>query len=274
MEKRRIRFLGCDVEYLMGWNPRKRGTKTCTKEDLMQLIWLQAGQEDLDHMNAVFLVSKLKKFCTKAPPTLGKRKRLELVENFKWLLRPDETTIPFVAITEAGLVDEDLLKSLCRKHNISNWDKITCEEFVHMLCPNGFRPKKDSTIIIDKDGTGLSRITFNVQDDSFDGWLHNVVLRRLSPGERVLIVKQYDWNNLPPILKELEKSEDRSGSSSSSSSSSNNSFTHRISCTSYVRQPEIDAIIDGEEEDELEMLFNIDEGEDETIQENDDNVLN
>lgn len=141
------------------------------KEDMMRVIWLKAEQEDIDHMSAVFQYYVLQKMQMPTPPILSKKRRRELVENFKALDKSNEGTIPYTDLVDAGLVDQDSMLQMRQEHDINSDGMIDVKEFLTIFCPYGMRAHEGVLQTVDKNGQAMSLVYCQCGDHEFHGWL-------------------------------------------------------------------------------------------------------
>lgn len=161
--------VGCDDGDVC--EKRHKKPTTCTKEDMMRLLWLKATNTDIAAMNNMFVLYKFKKKAVSPLPLLPKKKRRELLENFKDLGQHAQDLVPYTALVDADLVDHDLTLELQAKYDKDKNGLFDFEEFLEMLCPYGYRAHEQVKQAVRKDGMGMRYIVWKGGDCHFRGWL-------------------------------------------------------------------------------------------------------
>lgn len=166
------RLLGMKcVKYLVGSGeeqlPHEEKRRGCTVEDMMRLIWLKAADEDVAFMLNIFKLAALHNKRLPTPKLLPKRKRNELLENFKWLDKENKGIISYNDLVDGGLMDEETADELMTKYDTDGSGDLDGEEFLEMLCPHGYRAHEGSKKVVDTDG---NKITY-VHNNDFTGWM-------------------------------------------------------------------------------------------------------
>lgn len=151
------------VKYLLG----TEGGKACTIEDMMHLIWLKATPEDITVMMRWFREAAYHQKRAPTPPLLPKRKRRELIENFRWINKENKGTISYQDLVDSGLVDSKMADDLMSKYDLDGSNDLDCNEFLELLCPNGYRAHADATQAVDKKGNQLC----HMKNEYFEGWV-------------------------------------------------------------------------------------------------------
>lgn len=178
------------VRYLLGRRPeihlgdnasasrvsRKSSTTKCTRADMMKLIWLKATDHDVDLMNQMFDLHKLQEMRVQTPPLLAKKKRKQLLENFRFLDKENRGVIAYTALVDGGLVDEELMHALRVKYDHHNRGFLDENDFLEMLCPYGCRAHEQVRRMVSTDDKLIQLVTCDVQHlhcgfDSFSAWL-------------------------------------------------------------------------------------------------------
>eukprot|EP00746_Dinoflagellata_sp_MGD_P003167 gnl/MRDRNA2_/MRDRNA2_106158_c0_seq1.p1 gnl/MRDRNA2_/MRDRNA2_106158_c0~~gnl/MRDRNA2_/MRDRNA2_106158_c0_seq1.p1 ORF type:complete len:516 (+),score=101.78 gnl/MRDRNA2_/MRDRNA2_106158_c0_seq1:176-1723(+) len=157
------------VKYLVGSGERDGDAGEgggCTIEDMMKLIWLEAKQEDIHLMLKWFREAAFHQKRVPTPPLLPKRKRRELYENFRWLDRAGTGKITYRDLVDSGLVDEEMAQDLMRKYDTDGSGDLDGEEFLELLCPNGYRAHSGVREAVDAHGAQLTYIS----NSYFTGW--------------------------------------------------------------------------------------------------------
>lgn len=166
------RLLGMKcVKYLVGsggeeaaFEERRKG---CTVEDMMRLIWLKATDEDVAVMLEIFKLAALHNKRLQTPKLLPKRKRHELLENFKWLDKNGKGIISYNDLVDGGLMDEETANELMQKYDTDGSGDLDAQEFLEMLCPHGYRAHQGSQRVMDHEG----RLITHVHKNDFAGWM-------------------------------------------------------------------------------------------------------
>jgi Ca2+-binding EF-hand superfamily protein len=168
------RLLGMKcVKYLVGSGedenklPHEERRRGCTVEDMMRLIWLKSADEDVAVMLEIFKLAALHNKRLPTPKLLPKRKRHELLENFKWLDTNSNGIISYGDLVDGGLMDEETANELMMKYDLDGSGDLDGEEFLEMLCPHGYRAHEGSKKVVDKEG----RLITYVQNNDFTGWM-------------------------------------------------------------------------------------------------------
>jgi len=154
------------VRYLVG---RREDNQVC-REDLIRLLWLRATDADVAAMEALFDLKKLQRAAVEPLPLLSKRRRRELLENFKDLDSQGKGLVPYTELVMAGLADEDMMKELQAKYDKDGNGTLDFEEFLEMLCPYGFRAHSKVKVAITKDGQAMRFATCKCGENMFTGW--------------------------------------------------------------------------------------------------------
>lgn len=161
--KKADRLLGMRcVKFLVG---DKEGA-SCTVQDMMKLIWLKATPSDIAAMLEVFREAAFHQKRIPTPALLPRRKKKELVENFRWLDKEKKGVISYSDLVDSGLVDEQTANELMAKYDTDQSGDLDEDEFMEMLCPNGYRAHSKVTQAVDEHGRGL---TF-LKNEYFCGW--------------------------------------------------------------------------------------------------------
>jgi len=108
-----------------------------TREDMLRLLWLKATSEDVAVMLQMFDFQVFMRARVPEPPRLPKKKRRELIENFKYLDKHSRGRIAFTDLVSGGLVDEHMMKELSSKYDLSGDGILSQDVFLEMLCPYG-----------------------------------------------------------------------------------------------------------------------------------------
>lgn len=138
----------------------------CTIEDMMKLIWLEAKQDDILVMLKWFREAAFNQKRVSTPPLLPKKKRRELYENFRYLDREGTGKITYRDLVDSGLVDEEMAQDLMRRYDTDGSGDLDGEEFLELLCPNGYRAHAGVREAVDHHGAQLTYIS----NSWFTGW--------------------------------------------------------------------------------------------------------
>jgi len=162
----------------------RKSTATLSKEDMMRLIWLKATDDDVAAMGTAFDLCLLQRAAVEPPPLIPRRQRRQLLETFKDLDFKSSGEIPFVALAEAGLADEEMCRHLQSRYDTDGTGTFTFERFLEMMCPYGFRAHERVTSTIDKDGRTVSWVTCFCGALEFRGWMTEDTLPSLEQVHR------------------------------------------------------------------------------------------
>jgi len=154
------------VRYLVG----RTGEHHVDRSDLIRLLWLQASEEDVRAMEALFDLKKLARAAVEPPPLLPRRRRRELLENFRDLDNEGKGLVPYTELVLNGLADEDMMKELREKYDKDGNGTLDFEEFLEMLCPYGFRAHEEVKVAITKEGDAMRFATCMCGENRFSGW--------------------------------------------------------------------------------------------------------
>lgn len=154
------------VKYLLGAGANSNATTGCGVEDMLRLIWLKATPEDIQTMMRWFREAAFHFERAPTPPLLSKRKRRELTENFRWINKENKEKISYNDLVDSGLVDSTTASYLMAKYDTDKSNDLDCNEFLELLCPNGYRAHVDAMQAVDKHGNQLRRI----KNKYFEGW--------------------------------------------------------------------------------------------------------
>merc|ERR1712139_531913 len=86
------------------------------------------------------------------PPLLPRRLRRELEENFRWIDRDRKGYITYRDLIESDLVDADMAKELVTRYDTDGSGSLDCDEFLMLLCPDGFRAHRRAVRAVTEDG--------------------------------------------------------------------------------------------------------------------------
>eukprot|EP00418_Pyrodinium_bahamense_P007848 CAMPEP_0179118988 /NCGR_PEP_ID=MMETSP0796-20121207/55993_1 /TAXON_ID=73915 /ORGANISM="Pyrodinium bahamense, Strain pbaha01" /LENGTH=490 /DNA_ID=CAMNT_0020817475 /DNA_START=11 /DNA_END=1483 /DNA_ORIENTATION=+ len=154
------------VRYLVG----RTGEQQVGRADLVRLLWLRATDEDVADMEALFNFKKLQRASVEPPPFLPKRRRRELLENFRDLDHEGTGLVPYSELVLAGLADEGMMQELRAKYDKDGNGTLDFEEFLEMLCPYGFRAHEKVNVAINKDGLAIREASCMCGEHRFSGW--------------------------------------------------------------------------------------------------------
>lgn len=158
------------VRYLVGRTGEHHVYRTVDRTDLIRLLWLKATDEDVKAMEALFDLKKLSHATVEPPPLLPKRRKRELLENFRDLDSEGTGLVPYNELVLAGLTDKDMMKELREKYDKDGNGTLDFEEFLEMLCPYGFRAHEEVTVAVNKEGDAMRYATCLCGDSRFSGW--------------------------------------------------------------------------------------------------------
>jgi len=159
------------VNYLIG-KAKDEGVEDkemgCKIEDMMQLIWLRATDEDIEQMKHWFHEAEFQRDRVPTPPRLPKRKRRQIMENFPNINWSKGNKVSFQDLLEDCSIDEVTMRGL-REHfvRVGPWDLLSEKDLLEMLCPKGYLAHEDVKTAVDRQGRAL---TF-VSNKFFTGWL-------------------------------------------------------------------------------------------------------
>merc|ERR1712023_104849 len=89
------------------------------------------------------------------PPLFRKKVRRELEENFRWIDRERKGYITYNDLVDSELVDGETATALMARYDVDNSGTLTCDEFLELLCPNGYRAHPQAVRAVDLDGRVL-----------------------------------------------------------------------------------------------------------------------
>lgn len=147
------------------------GRQRCTKEDMMRLMWLGATDEDVAVMTLMFELARLQQVSVPPPPLLSKRRRRELFENFKEMDRKGVGCVPYSDLVDAGMVDEAVAKEFQEKYDHDRDGTFDFDEFLEMLCPDGYRAHGNVGEVMCRDGRTVRLVQWECSEGQFEGWL-------------------------------------------------------------------------------------------------------
>eukprot|EP00930_Biecheleria_cincta_P062331 TRINITY_DN4780_c0_g1_i1.p1 TRINITY_DN4780_c0_g1~~TRINITY_DN4780_c0_g1_i1.p1 ORF type:complete len:414 (+),score=85.47 TRINITY_DN4780_c0_g1_i1:124-1365(+) len=149
--KRRVdRLLGIRcVRWLMP-KVTELGQDGVTKDDMLRLMWLQATDDDIEHMNVVFDHCRLRAAAVKPPKVLRRQRRLELLDIFGELDRDKTGFVPFAELNDIGISDHSMIALLSAKYDRNRDGFFDRAEFLEMLAPMGYRahPKAEGCQVV------------------------------------------------------------------------------------------------------------------------------
>eukprot|EP00747_Dinoflagellata_sp_TGD_P210556 gnl/TRDRNA2_/TRDRNA2_83821_c0_seq1.p1 gnl/TRDRNA2_/TRDRNA2_83821_c0~~gnl/TRDRNA2_/TRDRNA2_83821_c0_seq1.p1 ORF type:complete len:620 (+),score=101.24 gnl/TRDRNA2_/TRDRNA2_83821_c0_seq1:253-2112(+) len=159
------------VKYLVGTMHEAESTSEqatgCSVEDMMRLMWLGAEPQHIQQMMTWFREGEFQRQRVSTPPLLSKRKRRQVLENFPQLCKSRNSTMKFSDFMLSGIIDDDKAQELLEQFGKSEYDEITEDDILEMLCPNGYRAHANAKMAVDTDGRSLTFISNN----TFQGWV-------------------------------------------------------------------------------------------------------
>jgi Ca2+-binding EF-hand superfamily protein len=167
-------LLGSDARNSIATGSRKGKRGTCTRDDIMKLLWLQAKPKDLEVMNQMFDLHRTMGARVKTPPMLPDKKRKQLLGNFNFLDRNStlgqQGLITYQDMMEAGFIDSEMMEELRAKHDQNGQGVINEQDFLEMLCPYGCRAHEDIKEMINKDDMQIRLVYLDARqlDTGFD----------------------------------------------------------------------------------------------------------
>mmetsp|Transcript_104422 Transcript_104422/g.185691 ORF Transcript_104422/g.185691 Transcript_104422/m.185691 type:complete len:469 (-) Transcript_104422:15-1421(-) len=186
--KRRVdRLLGMRcVRYLMPKVAQQGRPGSVTKEDMMKLLWLEATDADIEHMNLLFDFYRLKKISAKPPKMLKRKRREEMLDIFQELDRDKTGSVPFIELVDVGIADHSVIALLIEKYGKNRNGRFNREEFLEMLAPLGYRAHPSVKQVVCKDGTRMRNVKWGKGDCYFDGWL--------TESDYIAMMEHYDFH--------------------------------------------------------------------------------
>lgn len=156
----------------------------CRREDMMKLIWLKAGDEDIAAMQQMFDIHKLNCLRAKTPPPLPRKVKKELLENFHFLDRRGEGFITYDDLVRGGLIDYEMMAELQEKYGKKDSEILNQDDFLEMLCPYGYRAHDQVTELANKQDQLLRKVFVDCRHlrvglKEFKAWLLDSDFQRL-----------------------------------------------------------------------------------------------
>lgn len=143
----------------------------CTVEDMMRLIWLRSGDDDIEHMLRWFREAEFARDRVPMPPLLPQRKKRAIMENFPTVNFKQQPQISFHELVENSFLDPATLKGLREQwagRHVPHHMLLSEEDLLEMLCPKGYRAHAGVRTAVGREGEPLTY----VENEFFSGWLH------------------------------------------------------------------------------------------------------
>ncbi|CAE7229855.1 unnamed protein product [Symbiodinium pilosum] len=170
--KRKVdRLLGMRcIRYLM---PRaaSQGKTLVSKDDMMRLLWPYATAEDMDYMCIVFDHCRLCTIAVQPPKLLPRKRRTELLKCFQEMDRNHTGLVPYNDLIPAGVADQNMVKVLRDKYDITSSGFFDKNSFLEMMAPLGYRAHESMRFVVLKDGKRVRFIEWSREGLRFEGWL-------------------------------------------------------------------------------------------------------
>mmetsp|Transcript_26710 Transcript_26710/g.88741 ORF Transcript_26710/g.88741 Transcript_26710/m.88741 type:complete len:328 (+) Transcript_26710:1464-2447(+) len=142
----------------------------CTVEDMMRLIWLRSGDDDIERMLHWFREAEFARDRVPTPPLLPQRKKRAIMENFPTVNFKKQPQISFVELVENSFLDPTTLKGLREQwagRHVPHHALLSEEDLLEMLCPKGYRAHAGVRTAVGREGEPLTY----VENEFFSGWL-------------------------------------------------------------------------------------------------------
>eukprot|EP00928_Gymnodinium_smaydae_P094592 TRINITY_DN7965_c0_g2_i6.p1 TRINITY_DN7965_c0_g2~~TRINITY_DN7965_c0_g2_i6.p1 ORF type:complete len:679 (+),score=155.47 TRINITY_DN7965_c0_g2_i6:407-2443(+) len=159
----------------------RRNHRSFTREDIVRLVWPKSREEDIQFALQLLYLQDLEQARMPTPRLMPKRIFRELAVNFRHICG-DRSEVRYEELCREGLVDEEGMINLRARYDADGDGVLSCDEFIDMLCPDGYRPTKTSVRATLPDGRPLSYVTATVHGPGgaqFFGWLLDDVVEEL-----------------------------------------------------------------------------------------------
>jgi hypothetical protein len=147
-------FLWKAVAGQEGGSAAVAGQARITIRHLLRILWPKAETEDLDHMIDYIEQRHTQELLLVPEPTeMPQEMRSDLVKVFESLDADKSKYITVEELVGEGYMSRDDAVSKMAKF-AKGEEKLSCEQFIEMMCPDGYRCTKDQTFALCADGDG------------------------------------------------------------------------------------------------------------------------
>jgi len=179
-------YLTTRVEDLRKRDMEERGERwmpsldNCSLGEMLRLLWPDAGMQDVAHMKALLTLAVLGCMRIETPAMLPQDNQNVLIRHYNQLAsRGGHGFVSYADFAHAGLADAETTRELRHRYDLNRDGRIQLNEFLEMLCPNGFRVHEQQCRALSSDVQPLSRIAAESGGERFSGWLFDSDLDRL-----------------------------------------------------------------------------------------------
>eukprot|EP00931_Biecheleriopsis_adriatica_P037324 TRINITY_DN21406_c0_g1_i3.p1 TRINITY_DN21406_c0_g1~~TRINITY_DN21406_c0_g1_i3.p1 ORF type:complete len:556 (-),score=77.41 TRINITY_DN21406_c0_g1_i3:77-1744(-) len=162
-------------------------SQLCSVEHLIRLLWLSASDDDVRIMKEKLQFRRIVQLSVPPPPVLSMAQRQEYRETFRCLDRKGKGVIAFEDLVDGDIICPGFAEELRKKYDANSDGTLQFEEFIEMICPEGFRPSAGVRKFQHPDGETMSLKKAELYGEQFEGWLRDSDVERLPEEVRMFM---------------------------------------------------------------------------------------